>query len=249
MDNDSWSRAGDAGVPPSQQVGGRRWRTVQKRSSGCGSRPINAQTNRPLPRILCEVLLLNSSPRLDDLSPALLDDLRRTAGTEKRSLLFQLQLATLGVMDPPRPPWSHALSSKASRRPGNPGRTAGRPPPRSRQPPGDTCIAACSKPVAGLPPSIPWSTNPGPGRASCARRTSPPSIACGSAITRNAATPSSTWSAGRSRPDRKKPTSAPCASSFATCRSGSGSLAGSIPRGPSPPPARSKHSRRSRSGT
>jgi integrase len=67
---------------------------------------LNAQTGRPFPRILCEVLLLNRSPRLHDLSPALVDELRRTAGPEKRSLLFQLQLAlaALGVMEAPATP-------------------------------------------------------------------------------------------------------------------------------------------------
>jgi integrase len=67
---------------------------------------LNAQTGRPFPRILCEVLLLNRSPRLHDLSPKLLDDLRHTAGQEKHSLLFQLQLAlaALGVMDAPPAP-------------------------------------------------------------------------------------------------------------------------------------------------
>jgi integrase len=67
---------------------------------------LNAQTGRPFPRILCEVFLLNRSPRVHDLSPGLLNDLRRTAGAEKRALLFQLQLAlsTLGVMDPPPAP-------------------------------------------------------------------------------------------------------------------------------------------------
>src|SRR4029453_8118268 len=44
--------------------------------------------------------------RLRDLSPALLDELRRTAGSEKRSLLFQLQLAlaALDVMEAPVAP-------------------------------------------------------------------------------------------------------------------------------------------------
>jgi len=67
---------------------------------------LNAQTGRPFPRILCEVLLLNRSPRLHDLSPAFLDDLRRTTGPEKHSLLFQLQLAlaALGVMEAPAGP-------------------------------------------------------------------------------------------------------------------------------------------------
>jgi integrase len=67
---------------------------------------LNAQTGRPFPRILCEVLLLNRSPRLHDLSPALLEDLRHTAGQEKHSLLFQLQLAlaALGVMEAPAAP-------------------------------------------------------------------------------------------------------------------------------------------------
>jgi integrase len=66
----------------------------------------DAQTGRAFPRILCETLLLNRSPRLQDLSPALLDDLRRTAGPGKRSLLHQLQraLAALGLMDAPPAP-------------------------------------------------------------------------------------------------------------------------------------------------
>ncbi len=72
----------------------------------CGWGYQNAQTGRAFPRILCETLLLNRSPRLHDLSPTLLDDLRRTAGPEKYSLLHQLQraLATLGVMDAPPAP-------------------------------------------------------------------------------------------------------------------------------------------------
>jgi integrase len=66
----------------------------------------NAQTGRAFPRILCETLLLNRSPRLQDLSPTLLDDLRHTAGREKHSLLHQLQraLAALGLMDAPPAP-------------------------------------------------------------------------------------------------------------------------------------------------
>jgi integrase len=72
----------------------------------CGWGYQNAQTGRAFPRILCETLLLNRSPRLHDLSPALLEDLRRPAGAEKRSLLFQLQLAlaALGVVEPPPAP-------------------------------------------------------------------------------------------------------------------------------------------------
>jgi integrase len=66
----------------------------------------NAQAGRAFPRILCETLLLNRSPRLQDLSPTLLDDLRRTAGSEKHSGLHQLQraLAALGLMDAPAAP-------------------------------------------------------------------------------------------------------------------------------------------------
>jgi hypothetical protein len=63
----------------------------------------DAHTGRAFPRTLCEALLHNRSPRLEDLTPALLDDLRSTAGREKRSLFHQLQraLAVLGVMDAP----------------------------------------------------------------------------------------------------------------------------------------------------
>lgn len=63
----------------------------------------NAQAGRAFPRALCETLLHNRSPRLEDLRPALLEDLRRLPGAEKRSLLHQLQraLAALGIMDAP----------------------------------------------------------------------------------------------------------------------------------------------------
>jgi integrase len=63
----------------------------------------NAHTGRAFPRTLCEALLHNRSPRLEELTPALLDDLRSTAGREKRSLFHQLQraLAVLGVMAAP----------------------------------------------------------------------------------------------------------------------------------------------------
>lgn len=39
----------------------------------------NASTGRAFPRVLCETLLHNRSPRLEDVTPALLEDLRRTA--------------------------------------------------------------------------------------------------------------------------------------------------------------------------
>ena len=115
-----------------------------------------------------------------------------------------------------------------------------RPPPRSLRPAGGTCVSACSKPVAGSPPSIPRSRSPRPGRANCARRTSRPSIGCASATMRNAASRFSTWSGRRSRPDRRQPTSAPSASSFATRRSGAGSRAASIRPELSRPRAQSK---------
>jgi integrase len=66
----------------------------------------DADKGQAFPRILCEVLLVNRSPRLSDLSLAVLDGLRTTAHQEKRSHLFQLQraLAALGLMDAPAAP-------------------------------------------------------------------------------------------------------------------------------------------------
>ncbi len=66
----------------------------------------DAQEGRPFRRILCEILLINRSPRLNDLTPTVLDTLRRTANRETRTRLFQLQraLAALGLMEPPEPP-------------------------------------------------------------------------------------------------------------------------------------------------
>jgi integrase len=66
----------------------------------------NAENGRAFPRVLCEVLLVNRSPRLGDLSLAVLDGLRATAPQEKHSHLFQLQraLAALGLMDAPAAP-------------------------------------------------------------------------------------------------------------------------------------------------
>ena len=92
----------------------------------------------------CETLLLNRSPRLQDLSPARLDDLRRAAGPEKHSGLHQLQraLAALGIWTPRRPPWSRAPPSRAWRRAGRAGRIAGKPPPRSPPPRGGMSASA-----------------------------------------------------------------------------------------------------------
>jgi integrase len=72
----------------------------------CGWGYQNAQTGRAIPRVLCEVLLVNRSPRLSDLSPAVLDRLRTTAHQEKHTHLFQLQraLAALGFMNAPDAP-------------------------------------------------------------------------------------------------------------------------------------------------
>ena len=57
------------------------------------------------PRIVCEALLLNGSPRLADLSVPCLDALRRRAPAGTRAGLFQVQraLAALGLMAPPAP--------------------------------------------------------------------------------------------------------------------------------------------------
>jgi hypothetical protein len=72
----------------------------------CGWGYQDADKGQAFPRILCEVLLVNRSPRLSDLSLAVLDGLRTTAHQEKRSHLFQLQraLAALGLMDAPAAP-------------------------------------------------------------------------------------------------------------------------------------------------
>lgn len=105
----------------------------------------NAQAGRAFPRILCETLLLNRSPRLHDLSPARLDDLRRTAGPEKHSGLHQLQraLAALGIMDaPPAPVVPRPAVEGVARRTGRTGRIAGKPPPRSPPPRGGMSASA-----------------------------------------------------------------------------------------------------------
>jgi integrase len=72
----------------------------------CGWGYQDAQKGRAFPRVLCEILLANRSPRLRDLSAAVLDRLRTTAHQEKRTHLFQLQraLAALGFMDAPDAP-------------------------------------------------------------------------------------------------------------------------------------------------
>jgi len=72
----------------------------------CGWGYQDAQTGRAFPRVLCEILLVNRSPRLTDLSPAVLEGLRTTANRETCTRLFQLQraLAALGLMDVPDAP-------------------------------------------------------------------------------------------------------------------------------------------------
>lgn len=62
-----------------------------------------AGTGRAFPRVLCETLLHNRNPHVEALTPALLAELRRTGGAEKRSLFHQLQvaLAALGLMEAP----------------------------------------------------------------------------------------------------------------------------------------------------
>ena len=66
----------------------------------------DAQKGRAFPRVLCEIFLINRSPRLRDLTPAVLDALRVTAHHEKRTRLFQVQraLAALGLMAVPDAP-------------------------------------------------------------------------------------------------------------------------------------------------
>ena len=54
---------------------GRRWTGCATVLGGWGYQ--DAQKGRALPRVLCEVLLVNRSPRLSDLTPAVLDELRR----------------------------------------------------------------------------------------------------------------------------------------------------------------------------
>lgn len=58
---------------------------------------------RAFPRVLCEALLHQGSPRLTDLSLEVLRDLRATAGPDTHALLFQVQrgLAALGLMEAP----------------------------------------------------------------------------------------------------------------------------------------------------
>ena len=66
----------------------------------------DAQKGRAFPRVLCEIFLINRSPRLLDLTPAVLAGLRTTAHHEKRTRLFQVQraLAALGLMAVPDAP-------------------------------------------------------------------------------------------------------------------------------------------------
>ncbi len=66
----------------------------------------DARKGKGFPRVLCEVLLVNRSPRLGDLAPAVLGALRRTATVDNRAHLFQLQraLGALGLMDGPEAP-------------------------------------------------------------------------------------------------------------------------------------------------
>lgn len=92
----------------------------------------DAQKGRAFPRVLCEIFLINRSPRLIDLTPAVLDGLRTTAHQEKRTRLFQVQraLAALGLMAAPTPLWWRQPSSKASLRRGSGGCIAGNPPLR-----------------------------------------------------------------------------------------------------------------------
>lgn len=63
------------------------------------------KAGRAFPRILCEALLLNGSPRLTDLSAPFLDALRTTATVESHAGLFQVQraLAALGLLPAPTP--------------------------------------------------------------------------------------------------------------------------------------------------
>ncbi len=60
----------------------------------------NARRGKVFPCVVCEVLLVNRSPRLSDLAPTVLDELWRTATVDKRAHLFQLRraLVALGVM-------------------------------------------------------------------------------------------------------------------------------------------------------
>ena len=73
-----------------------------------------AESGDRIARMLCEAFLVNRSPRLADLTPALLDALREHATPNNRAELHQLQrgLAALGVMKPPpdRPSWAPALA-------------------------------------------------------------------------------------------------------------------------------------------
>jgi integrase len=66
----------------------------------------DAQKGQAFPRVLCEIFLINRSPRLGDLTPAVLDALRTTARQEKRTQLFQVQraLAAVGLMPAPDAP-------------------------------------------------------------------------------------------------------------------------------------------------
>lgn len=63
------------------------------------------KAGRAFPRIVCEALLLNGSPRLTDLTVPFLDALRTTATAESHAGLFQVQraLAALGLLPAPTP--------------------------------------------------------------------------------------------------------------------------------------------------
>jgi hypothetical protein len=206
----------------------------------------NVQAGRAFPRILCETLLLNRSPQLHDLSPALFDDLRRTAGPEKHSGLHQLQraLAALGIMDAPEAPvvprpavegvapswqsWAHRWDTTSTLT------AATRRHVR-------LCLLKAGRWLAAEHPGIQepaaWT------RELCAAYVAAVDrMRVGSATMPNAAIPSGSASGRRSRRDRRRHTSGRCASSFGTGRNGAGSPAASIRPGPSPRPAPSRPS-------
>jgi len=87
--------------------GAARVRTAVDRLAGvlAGWGYQGARAGRAFPRIACEALLLNGSPRLADLSVPVLDALRRRAPAGTRAGLSQLQraLSALGMMAPPAP--------------------------------------------------------------------------------------------------------------------------------------------------
>jgi hypothetical protein len=75
----------------------------------------DAHTGQAFPRVLCEVLLVNRSPRLSDLTPAVLDGLRATAFQDKRTHLFFSFSARWRLWDswtPLTPRWYGDRSSK-----------------------------------------------------------------------------------------------------------------------------------------